>query len=459
MSDAWNVFRNSATAKLVIVGVLLLVMLIPLSMVESLTLERSSRRAQATHEIAQSWGNAQTIGGPMLVVPLRYSVLDQQGVTRSIRDVLYVLPRELTIEGDAGMQVLNRGIYQVPVYTASLSVTGSLRPLEVDAAHYDELEVLWQQAEIALPISDPRSLRSPVVATINGETLTLEPGADQTTGFGPTLKASLAGFDQAAFADTQDFSFDLTIAGTGALGFRPDGDTTRVSLASDWASPSFNGGYLPDERTVADSGFEASWQILGLGRGYPSTWRNSERGDVNHAAIRQTPGTYFGVEFLVPVDVHTSTLRAIKYAELYLAVTFAAFFIFEVTTRTRLHPVQYLSVGLANGIFYLLLLALSEHAGFGPAYLASAIASTALISGYAAAVLGSTRRALPMTALLSLLYLYLYTTLRAEDFALLAGALGLFALLTAFMYLTRTIDWYEIELSPRDNEQRSAGTS
>ncbi len=448
------------TAKLALIGVLLLALLIPLTMVEGMIRERGNARAEAAADIGESWGNAQTIGGPVVIVPLRYGVPDRQGVIRRVADELYLLPRELMIEGDAGMQVLNRGIFRIPVYSASLSVAGSLPPIAFEAAEGEELEIVWDDALIAVPLSDPRALRDTVTLTIAGTTIEFEPGGSRVPGLGPMLTARIGHLDRQLFQSAQAFSYQLRLSGTRALDFRPDGDTTRVELRSDWPSPSFRGPYLPETRRVGPDGFEANWQILALGRGYPGSWRDSETrtssGDLSYHLL-PTPGSGFGVDFLVPVDIHSSSLRAIKYAGLYLAVTFAAFFLFEVFTKVRLHPVQYLSVGLANGVFYLLLLALGEHAGFGLAYLASATASTALISGYAAAILGASRRAWPTAALLTALYTYLYTTLRAEDFALLAGALGLFVLLTGFMYATRTVDWYALDLMPVQTDDTDVG--
>jgi len=473
MAQRFAGFRNSATAKVLTIGGILLLMLIPLTMIEGLITERNGEKTRAENEIAHSWGNVQTVGGPVLIVPFRYRRDDVRGEERLIEDELYLFPLELMIDGGAEMQVLSRGIYEIPVYSASLSVTGRLRPVEIDASAYAALELLWTDAEIGLPVSDPRAIRNQVEITLGGDALTFAPGDAHIPGLGPMLRASLAGLTPERFDTAQDFALDLTLAGTGGLWFRPDGDTTRANLASAWPSPSFRGAYLPEERIVDASGFTASWRVMGLGRGYPAILRRSDidngAGNARAQALQQiappfgmrSPATNsaFGTEFVVPVGIHTSSFRAIRYAELYLAVTFTAFFLFEVFMKIRLHPLQYLSVGLANGIFYLLLLALAEHAGFPLAYLASAVGSTALIGGYTAAILKSTYRALPITALLTGLYLYLYTTLRAEDYALLAGAVGLFVLLGTFMYLTRRVDWYAIEMAGESDhlEEGEAG--
>ena len=230
------------------------------------------------------------------------------------------------------------------------------------------------------------------------------------------------------------------LAGTSALAFLPLGDVTHVTLAANWPSPRFSGAYLPDERSVSGAGLAASWRVLGLGRGYRSVWKKSEPPPTVAA------GT-FGVDFIDPIGVHEASLRAAKYAVLLIGFTFTAYLLFELLAGLRLHAMQYLSIGMANCVFYLLLMALAEQVGFALAYAVSAIAATTLIGAYSAAVLKSGRRALPVAALLGGIYAYLYVTLAAEDYALLLGALGTFVLLASFMYLTRRVDWSAVGLA------------
>lgn len=244
----------------------------------------------------------------------------------------------------------------------------------------------------------------------------------------------------------QAFSYELVISGTGALYFLPLGDSSRVAITSSWPSPSFGGAFLPAERSVDDSGFTAEWRVLDLGRGYPSAWRRTE------PSPQGVEASAFGAELITPVGIHEAAMRATKYGVLILGFTFVAYFLFELFAPLRLHALQYLLIGLANCVFYLLLLALAEHIGFGPAYLASALAATALITSYSGAVLGSLRRAVPIGALLTALYGYLYVTLQAEDYALLFGALGVFTALAAFMYLTRHIDWFAVTFGSRTDD-------
>ncbi len=228
----------------------------------------------------------------------------------------------------------------------------------------------------------------------------------------------------------------LQLNGADSLRISPLGDTTKVTMNSTWPSPSFVGNYLPEHREVSDSGFSAAWQVSSLGRSLPSQWTGKTAIKGNKQQMS------FGVDFYQPVSLYRLSLRAAKYAVLFIGLTFVAYFLFEVMAGLRLHPLQYLLVGFANALFYLLLLSLAEHIGFGWAYLASSGASISLVAGYSVAILGRESRGLLMAIILAGLYSFLYMTLKAETYALLAGALGLWITLAIIMFLTRRIDWY-----------------
>ncbi len=436
MKTELKALSGSVTGKVLFIAFLILILLIPLGMIEGLVVERAFLYGTARDDIGRSWGQTQTIGGPILVVPFAHTrYVNGQAV--SVSDELYVLPEQLTINGQAEAQERRRGIYKVPVYTTRLHATGRFAPVTF-GTEYQGLQVRWEQAVIALPITDARSVREPIVLTSGDGTTVFEAGGARVTGFGPLLVAPYAALGLGAPTASQAFSFDLVLGGTGGLTFLPLGDETRVAVTSNWASPSFVGAYLPGERTVDEGGFTAEWRVLDLGRGYPSSWTRAGLAPQDIAA------SAFGAELITPVGVHEAALRATKYGVLILGFTFIAYFLFELFAPLRLHALQYLAIGLANCVFYLLLLALAEHVGFALAYVASALASTALITTYSGAVLRSLTRAAPIGGLLTALYGYLYVTLKAEDYALLFGALGVFAVLAGFMYLTRHIDWFDV---------------
>jgi len=437
--------KGSVTGKVLFIVLLALLLLVPLGMIEGLTQERARHYEVARLGIANAVGAAQTIGAPILVVPFQYTQLVQSSPV-SVTDELYLLPQELTITGAVETEQRKRGIYSVPVFEARLHVTGRFPAVALDR-NYDDLQILWNQAQISLPLTDARSIRQPIVLASGVRTTTFQASGERVAGFGPQLVARYAELGLGALTAPQAFSFDLVVAGTGSIRFLPLGDETRVSIASTWPSPSLVGAYLPQNRVEPTAeGFTAEWRVLDLGRGYPSKWQRTG------GPPRDVAASAFGADLITPVGVHEATLRATKYAVLIIGLTFAAYFLFELFAALRLHALQYLLIGIANTVFYLLLLALAEHVGFGAAYCASAIAATALITSYSGAVLRSLRRALPIGALLTVLYAYLYVTLKAEDYALLFGAVGVFGVLAAFMYLTRHVDWFTVSFGARGND-------
>ncbi len=437
--DVVRFLETSVTGKALFIGALVLTLLVPLGMIERLIAERSLTYQAARTEVGRTWGQRQTIGGPILIVPVRppsggYPVANQD---------FYILPEELDIASDAQVQVLARGIYRVPVYNARVRISGRFA-LPADFPRSDGVESLWDRAVIALPISDARSIREPVRFTAGGGSASFRPGGTRVAGFGPQLAAQLADLGLGPPSTPFDFSIDVALGGSDWLGFLPLGTVTRVTAKGDWPSPSFRGAYLPEQRSVTDGGFSATWRVLDIGRAFPSRWSQSDP-----HVVASGDAIEFGAALIEPIGVHEATLRAAKYGVLLIGLCFAAYFAFELLAGLRLHTLQYLQIGMANCVFYLLLIALAEQIGFGYAYLASAGASAALITLYSVAVLHSVQRALPIGALLAALYFYLYVTLRAEDYALLLGALGTFGALAAVMHATRHVDWHAVRIRPR----------
>ncbi len=233
------------------------------------------------------------------------------------------------------------------------------------------------------------------------------------------------------------FSFPLSLNGSLGLYLTPFGQQTVVEIRSDYGHPSFQGNWLPTERSVSATDFQAKWSIPFLGRNYPQAWRAEAK--MNEAV----DGSRFGVELVHPVDHYRMAERSVKYAFLFILLPFAAVWLIEVLVGVRVHPIQYLMLGGALCLFYLLELSLSEHIGFPLAYALASISIIALVAAYSVAVLHRLRLALLLAAGVASLYVYLYVLLMNEDFALLIGSLGLFAILAGIMYATRRVDWYK----------------
>ncbi len=433
--------RESVSLKMAVVGFLTLLLLIPVAMLSELVSERSELRATAAADIMRGWGGPQLVAGPVLMIPARVASSDAN--SRRVTDTrLNVLPAVLDVDATLDSEVLYRGIHEVPVYRARLRVTGTLRIPDAAAAGPSLDELFRGNAFVALALSDAGATRAAPVLRIAGREIPFEAAGALQPGWPPHMIARVGDIVAAAEPGAElPFEIDLDFAGGESLYMLPLGDTTNVTIRSAWPSPSFTGRYLPHEREVGDDGFLATWKLSGLGRPLPSVWLD---GTVDTSIGTESA---VGVELFSPVDLYQKTLRATKYAVLFIGLSFVAYFLFETMGRLRLHPMQYLLIGFANALFYLLLLSLAEHIGFGAAYLASAAASVVLVAGYSRSVLRDTRRAGVMAAMLAGLYLFLYLVLQAEDYAMLAGAVGLWIILGSIMYLTRHVDWYR----PRGN--------
>lgn len=430
--------KRSASVKTLVIGGLILVLLIPVSMIKGVVHDRDRVHHAARNDIMRSWGGAQLVAGPIMVIPYKKTHVSPNGNSHTEENKAYVLPASLRISTDVNPEVRYRGLHKVPVYSTRLVISGEFNRPDFKLLDLEGADIDWDNASIAIAVADARAIAQ--TPSIDIGTVTTKFGAGGASfieNMPPPIVANVGDVFANVDADTPvRFSVDLQIKGADSLRLAPLGDSTTVEMASDWASPSFIGNYLPETREVSDAGFRASWQISSLGRALPSQWTG--RSSVRVA----TESSAFGVNFYMPVSLYQLTLRASKYAVLFIGLTFVAYFLFEIMASLRLHPLQYLLVGFANALFYLLLISLAEHIGFGWAYLASAAASTTLITGYSMSILGRRLRGLLMSIILTGLYSFLYMTLKAESYALLGGAIGLWVTLAIIMYLTRRIDWY-----------------
>lgn len=438
--------RQSASLKAFTIGILILLLLIPLGMVRGTINDRDQIHQNARLDIQRTWGQSQLIAGPALVLPYDTVHVDTRGERIVNRTEMYVLPERLDIEASVDSEIRYRGIHKVPVYSATIRLHGQFAAIDTGELGIDEANIHWADASIVVGVSDGRAIAETPSLELNGQTLAFVPGGQLVGGLPPQIQAPLR--EIIATDRSGDLAFDtvLSIKGSESLSFLPLGDTTRASVASTWSSPSFSGNYLPHTREVSDDGFSADWQVSSIGRSFPSHWSKASGAEI------WTEPAVFGVDLYMPISVYRLTLRAVTYGVLFVVLNFVSYFMFEVIAGLRLHPLQYLMVGMANVIFFLLLISLAEHIGFGWSYIASALASSGLVVGYSYSVLGQRGRAMIVGGVLFVLYCLLYMTLTAETYALLAGSIGLWAALAMIMYLTRRIDWYE-RSAPTDSDR------
>ena len=446
---------RSVTFKIVAIGAIILVLLVPMLMLGGLIDERESLRDGARREVSAQWGQEQTLGGPVLSVP--YTVTVRQGdagaaTTTTETRYVHLLPDRLDVTGAMAPQIRQRGIFKVVLYNARLAVTGQFPALDAALLGVPPGALRPDEAFLQIGVPDMAGLRDAVRVTWGGTTRDADPGIATSDVFdsGVSVPVRLS-------PEGTRFSFRLDLNGSGQLGVLPVGKTTTVRLTSPWDTPSFTGAFLPDSSTVGAGGFEASWKVLHLNRNYPQlftgafgqqTYLSSRASDrdrsMEYAPEMATSGSpsAFGVVLLLPVDEYQKTDRAAKYGMLFVFLTFLTFFFVEVLGDRRIHPIQYLLVGFAITLFYLLLLAFAEYVPFDGAYGLAAVAILALVTLYARAVFGGWRLAGLVGGLLALFYGYFYVLLQQEQYALLLGSLGLLVTLAVVMYLSRRVDWY-----------------
>jgi inner membrane protein len=450
ISEGLSLLMRGATVfKMAGVAVLTLLLLIPLGMVRSVLGERLERRNQAVASITSTWGRDQKIVGPVLLVPYRQAVKSWReqatvgGKTERVEvvDVVtacaYFLPTNLAIAGEVTPKRLHRAIYEAVVYSGRLQCTGEFVRPDFSLLRIEDKEVLWDEAQVAFAIPDLRGVK---------EALSLKWG----TASHPLLPGSkLKGFPSGVYANVSNlrassavipFELALSFNGSGGLSFAPVGAQNTVKLTSPWPDPSFYGSFLPTDRKVNRDGFEATWHVSYYGRDYAQQWTDRDAAGGLDPASAET--SLFGVNFLSGIDAYRNVERATKYGALFIALVFAAFFLFEILSALKIHPFQYTVVGVALCLFYMGLLALSEFIPFGVSYLASAAVTILLVCFQSATMLKSGSRTFIVVLLLAGIYAFLYVVLQVQDYALLLGTSGLFAVLAVVIGLTRKIDWY-----------------
>ena len=441
--------RNRTIIKLLGVGALVLVLLIPLMMITGVLRDRLSRRNEAVADITSSWGSEQNVIGPVLGVPFQYRFkavkempapdgkMERREVEETATATAYFLPEKLNITGDVQTQMLHRGIYNAAVFRAQVTLSGKFASPDFGPLKIDLKDVQWKDTFVTIAVNDLRGTREGLVLDWGGTKRPMLPGS-QVAGYTTGATASLGG-DQ-PIGSAVEFSIPLDFNGSDGIFFAPFGVQNEAALKSNWPDPAFRGAFLPAERSVRPDGFNATWKVSYYGRDYPQSW--TSRAGNERFNVQSVTNSRFGANFLSILDAYRYVERSIKYGVLFLVLVFTTFFLFEVTARQKIHPFQYLMVGAALCLFYLLLLSISEFIGFSWAYLIAAVASTLLITWYCRFFLGGGVRTLMIGAGLAGVYTFLYITLRQQDYALLMGAIALFIVLAIVMYVTRKVDWY-----------------
>jgi len=431
---------RSMGLKLIIVCGLALFMTIPAFFVSSMVDDRTQRAAEVVQEIGAHVGGQQTFLGPTLAIP--YTIPPQSQEDHARRGTYLVFPAQASAAVKTATEERRRSLFKVPVFQAALKFDAAFDLAGVPAALPQGAELDWSRAEIVVGVSDARGALADATLTAGGKTSTLVPaaisqdlslGADQNQH----VKLTLFGANAADLAKPNaQFSVTSSLKFSGAqrIAVLAYGKTTHLAVQGDWPSPGFDGGFLPTDHSESSSGFTAQWSVPFIARGV--------RAEGESDSISGLDATALGVSFVEVADPYQSVNRSLKYALLFEGLIFLSYFVFEVSTGKRIHPAQYVLVGVAQIIFYLLLLSLAERIGFDWGFLLAGSATVTLLSVNAGWIFASREQGWKALAIFTPLYALIYVLLRLEDNALLVGALASFAAIAIAMYFTRGIDWY-----------------
>jgi inner membrane protein len=428
-------FSQSITLKAVIIAVLTLLLLIPGLMVQDLIRERQYRSRDTIEKINEKWSRAQTLCAPVLSIPLTTTYKTSDDKTAYEHHTLNVTPETLTIKAELYPEERHYGIYKTILYKSDVDISGTF---EVGEFVVLNSVLHWDNAYIRMGFSDLRGITNNVSFELNGHSYEAEASGTYDEYLGRELQVTLGDSLFKTADKTVTFHCKLNLNGSESVNFIPLGKTTNVHVAGAWNAPGYIGNFSPE--TTSAEGFDATWNILRYNRSIPDTWIDNN--------IDSFHDSTFGVNLVNTVDHYQQNMRSAKYAFMFIALTFVVFFFVEVLTKKKIHPIQYLLVGIALILFYSLLLSISEQLTFGLAYLIASIAVIGLITLYTYSIFKNKSQTATLTVILCLLYVFLYVILQLEDIALLIGSIGLFIILGIIMYFSRKINWYKQEELP-----------
>lgn len=448
---------ESIMVKLFSIGFLILILLIPSSWIESLIRERQYRSDEVIREVSDKWSGRQMLSGPVLRVPFtKKDKVKTWHDGKQVEEIIetdhygYFLPEEYRVKSDISTEVRKRGIFEVVLYKSDIEMQAQFAVPDFSGWNIPDEQVHWKEAVLLNGISDLRGIgENPEVKT-GEQTLTSEPLSDIGIAVNQYPQSNLNhAVDDANSSYTtsgiitplgwlarpealMNVSVNLNLKGSESLYFVPTGKSTEVTSTSLWASPSFEGKLLP-EHNVTDSGFTAVWKVLSFNRPFSQKWMDRDQ---------TLSGSEFGVRLLITADQYQKSTRTAKYGVMIILLAFTALFLVEITTKTRIHPFQYILIGAALIIYYTLLLSFSEQVGYNAAYAIASIATTILVTLYSTSFLKSRSVVLLFGLLMVSFYTFIFIIIQAQDFSLLIGSIGLFLIIGLLMYFSRNIKWY-----------------
>jgi len=435
--------KYSITARMLVVGFLILVLLVPLEFVKSLISERAQRQEEVVREINSKWGNEVVLSGPILKVP--YKTYKEEKVyiektksyeikTEEILNHAYIFPDGLNIDSKVTSKAepLKRSIYESVVFTTDIAVSGDFPAIDLSDHDIEPTDILWEKITVLIKTSNLKGIRNTLEVNMGDQALSMTPKYSQD--YLNTVQSEVVTGLSSEKNTPQPFSFDIKINGSERLKFIPIGKETTASMDSNWNSPSFDGKYLPEDgsREIGPDGFKASWKVLQINRQFEQKFFNRLPDLIEFA---------FGTKLIIPVDEYQKSDRTAKYGFMVIGLTMLVFLLIQLASKLYIHPFQYVMIGLALVMFYTLLISISEHSSFLKAYLIAAASVLGLITIYTRAILKGFKLPLLVCASLASLYGFIYVIIQLENYALLVGSIGLFVILAIIMFASRKIDW------------------
>ncbi len=413
----------------IITGVLILGLMIPTLFIVNLVDERKERQREVVKEVSSKWGGQQTLTGPYIFLPF-LTIEDVGGKTIRTQKHVWILPEQLSVTGTVTPEVRRRSIYDVLLYRAQIQTKGVFHPKLPKGI--DSSAVQWKDSKICYGVSDYRGIEQRMVITANAQQYDLSPGLPDEDINRDGLSAPLT-LSASDLGKPINFDMNFSLRGSETLYCVPLAGNSVFKISSSWNAPSFDGTSLPIERKLTENGFEAHWQF---------NKANLPFGTLLQAGKFESSNFAFGLNMLQPTDNYAKTSRSVKYAILFIGLTFALFFIVELLQKKPLHSVQYVLVGLALVIFYSLLLSFSEFISFDLSYLFASVATVFLVTWYTYSHFKTWKAAGAFFTVLASLYIFTFVLVRLEDTALLIGSIGLFIILSLVMIASRKINWY-----------------
>ncbi|GGI57016.1 cell envelope integrity protein CreD [Winogradskyella haliclonae] len=437
--------KTSITARMLMVGFLVIVLLIPLSYINVLIKERSYRQIDVVNEINEKWGSNILVYGPVLKLPYKtysekttYNEKTKTYIkeTETHINYAYIFPEKLDVVSDVKSKSMYLGNFESAVFTSDFKITGEYKTSDLTSKDIKNEDIVWDKASILFKTTNLKGIKTEIAVKLNGIVYNFETNFNDNSNYKNRLDELETGFiDQEILKGSFTFNMQVVYDGSEQIQMIPVGKTTTMTMTSNWADPGFIGAYSPNDetRSINQEGFKVDWKVLSINRAFSQLYLNKIP-NLNQFA--------FGTKFVVLVDEYQKSERSSKYGFLVIGLTFLIFFLIQTMSKIHIHPFQYLMIGLALTMFYTLLVSISEHSNFLKAYLVAGISVVTLITLYSKSILKSLKFSAFIGISLSALYAFIYVIIQLENYALLVGSIGLFLILASVMFVSRKIDWH-----------------